>query len=195
MVEIAGQIGLRAVQLHGFESAEDARWVAERVHWTIKAFPAGHRNIERFSEYGAQTLLMDGPNPGSGELFDWRLAEGVVDPGRLLVSGGLRPDNVAVPWPISILGRGRGQRRRGAPGVKDPGKVRDFILAARAAGRLVAAERRRRRWTDGDATGRRVRPTSSTGRATMTAAPAADVGIAARFPRHARLDRSRTVST
>ena len=141
VVEIAGQIGLRAVQLHGFESAEDARWVAERVHWTIKAFPAGHRNIERFSEYGAQTLLVDGPNPGSGELFDWRLAEGVVDPTRLLVSGGLRPANVAAavahlhPWGVDVA-----SGVEASPGVKDPGKVRDFVLAAREAGRLVAAE-------------------------------------------------------
>jgi len=141
VVEIAGQIGLRAVQLHGFESAEDTRWVGERVHWTIKAFPAGHRNIERFSEYGAQTLLVDGPNPGSGELFDWRLAEGVVDPTRLLVSGGLRPDNVAGavahlhPWGVDVA-----SGVEASPGVKDPGKVRDFVLAAREAGRRVAAE-------------------------------------------------------
>jgi len=142
VVEIAGLIGLRAVQLHGFESAEDTRWVAERLNWTIKAFPAGHRNIERFPEYGAQTLLVDGANPGSGELFDWRLAEGVVDPGRLMVSGGLRPDNVA--------GAVAHQHPRGvdvstgvesSPGVKDPGRVRDFVQAAREAGRLVAAQR------------------------------------------------------
>ena len=108
VVEIAGQIGLRAVQLHGLESSEDSRWVAERVNWTIKAFPAGHPNIERFTAYGAQTLLVDGPNPGSGELFDWRLAEGVIDPSRLLLSGGLRPDNVAAaiahlhPWGVDV---------------------------------------------------------------------------------------------
>jgi phosphoribosylanthranilate isomerase len=143
VVEIAGQIGLRAVQLHGFESAEDTRWVAERVHWTIKAFPAGHRNIERFTEYGAQTLLVDGANPGSGELFDWRLAEGIVDPGRLLVSGGLRPDNVAAavahlhPWGVDVA-----SGVESAPGVKDPGKLRDFVSAAREAGRQVAEGRR-----------------------------------------------------
>ena len=132
----------RQVQLHGFESAEDSRWVAQRVNWTIKAFPAGHRNIERFGEYGAQTLLVDGPNPGSGELFDWRLAEGVVDPTRLLVSGGLRPDNVAGavahlhPWGVDVS-----SGVESSPGVKDPGKVRDFIVAAREAGRLAAAAR------------------------------------------------------
>jgi phosphoribosylanthranilate isomerase len=142
VVEIAGQIGLRAVQLHGLESVEDTRWVAERVHWTIKAFPAGHRNIERFAEYRAQTLLVDGPNPGSGELFDWRLAEGVADPTRLMVSGGLRPDNVAGavghlhPWGVDVS-----SGVESSPGVKDPGKVRDFVIAAREAGRLVAAER------------------------------------------------------
>ena len=143
VVEIAGQIGLRAVQLHGFESAEDTRWVADRVNWTIKAFPAGHRNIERFPEYGAQTLLVDGANPGSGELFDWRLAEGVVDPGRLMVSGGLRPDNVAAavahlhPWGVDVA-----SVVESAPGVKDPGRVRDFVAAARQAGRDVVAQRR-----------------------------------------------------
>ena len=141
VVEIAGQIGLRAVQLHGLESSEDSRWVAERGNWTIKAFPAGHPNIERFTAYGAQTLLVDGPNPGSGELFDWRLAEGVIDPSRLLLSGGLRPDNVAAaiahlhPWGVDVS-----SGVESAPGVKDPGRMRDFIVAARAAGRLVEVE-------------------------------------------------------
>jgi phosphoribosylanthranilate isomerase len=153
VVEIAGLIGLRAVQLHGFESAEDTRWVAERVSWTIKAFPAGHRNIERFPDYGARTLLVDGSNPGSGELFDWRLAEGVVDPGRLMVSGGLRPDNVAAavahlhPWGVDVS-----SGVESSPGIKDPARVRDFVTAARAAGRRAAEEHRADlRGPDGDA--------------------------------------------
>ena len=90
---------------------------AERAGWTIKAFPAGHRNIERFEEYGAELLLIDGASPGSGELFDWRLAEGVIDPGRLIVSGGLRPENVGAaiahlhPWGVDVSQRGRGLAR------------------------------------------------------------------------------------
>jgi phosphoribosylanthranilate isomerase len=144
VVEIANSIGLDAVQLHGLESAEETRWVAERVGWTIKAFPAGHPGIERFDEYGARTLLVDGPNPGSGELFDWRLAEGVADPGRLIVSGGLRPGNVAAavehlrPWGVDVS-----SGVESSPGVKDAALLRAFIHAARDAGARVAAEHHR----------------------------------------------------
>ena len=99
VIEIVNQIGLHAAQLHGVESIEDTQWISQRVGRTIKAFPAGHRNIGRFEEYGAQFLLIDGANPGSGELFDWRLAEGVVDPDRLIVSGGLDAGNVGQPSP------------------------------------------------------------------------------------------------
>jgi phosphoribosylanthranilate isomerase len=141
VIEIANQIGLQAVQLHGVESIEDTQWVAQRVGRTIKAFAAGHRNIDRFNEYGAQLLLIDGANPGSGELFDWRLAEGVVDPRRLIVSGGLTPENVGAaiahlhPWGVDVA-----SGVEASPGVKDPGKLREFVAAARAADRSVRAD-------------------------------------------------------
>jgi phosphoribosylanthranilate isomerase len=139
VVEIANQIGLQAVLLHGMESTEDAQWIASRTACVIKAFPAGHRNIERFADYGAQFLMIDGASPGSGELFDWRLAEGVIDPGRLIVSGGLRAENVGAaiahlhPWGVDVS-----TGVEASPGVKDPGKLRDFIAEAHLAARSVA---------------------------------------------------------
>ena len=141
VVEIANQIGLGAVQLHGHETAEDTRWVRERVSCTIKAFPAGDRTIDRFDEFGADYLLIDGPSPGSGEVFDWRLGEGVVDPNRLIVSGGLRPDNVADaishlhPFGVDVA-----TGVEAAPGRKDPQKLREFVANARRAAAEVAAE-------------------------------------------------------
>ena len=134
VVDIVNGIGLRAAQLHGDESAEDSAWVAARVSVTIKAFPAGHPRIARFDDYGADAVLVDAVSPGSGEVFDWRLAEGVVDPARLIVSGGLRPDNVADaiahlhPFGVDVSSGVEAE-----PGRKDPGKMRAFIAAARAA--------------------------------------------------------------
>ena len=78
--------GLGAAQLHGQETAEETQWVRARVPTVIKAFRAGERAIARFEEFGADYLLVDGDNPGSGQVFDWRLAEGVADHHRLIVS-------------------------------------------------------------------------------------------------------------
>ncbi|MGH9089274.1 MAG: phosphoribosylanthranilate isomerase [Acidimicrobiales bacterium] len=134
VVEIAHHAGLGAVQLHGHETAEACRWVRQRLRCTIKAFTAGDRTIARFGDFGADYLLVDGPSPGSGELFDWRLGEGVADPGRLIVSGGLRPDNVAQaishlrPFGVDVS-----SGVEAAPGRKDPTKLREFVRNARRA--------------------------------------------------------------
>ena len=134
------QAGLGAAQLHGHESAQETAWIRSRLRLVIKAFPAGDRTISRFAEFGADYLLIDGDNPGSGEVFDWRLAEGVADPSRLIVSGGLRPGNVAQA--IAHLRPSASTCPRAsslAPGRKDPLKVRDFIVNARAAETEVEA--------------------------------------------------------
>ena len=140
-VEIANSVGLGAVQLHGRETPEDARWVRQRVPCTIKAFSAGEAAIGRFADFGADFLLIDGANPGSGAVFDWRLAEGVADPTRMFVAGGLTPDNVADaiaylhPFGVDVS-----SGVESSPGHKDPQKLRDFVAAARQAARLVRAE-------------------------------------------------------
>ncbi len=140
VVEIANTVGFGAVQLHGRETAEECRWIRARVACTIKAFPAGDRTIGRFAEFGADYLLVDGESPGSGNVFDWRLAEGVVDPATMIVSGGLHPGNVADA--VAHL-RPRGvdvaSGVESSPGTKDPQKLRAFIRHAREAAAAVAA--------------------------------------------------------
>ncbi len=126
VVEKVQRAGLGAAQLHGHESSQDTAWVRARLPLVIKAFPAGDRTISRFAEFGADYLLIDGANPGSGEVFDWRLAEGVADPTRLIVSGGLRPENVAQavahlrPFGVDVS-----TGVEASPGRKDPLKLRD----------------------------------------------------------------------
>jgi phosphoribosylanthranilate isomerase len=134
VVESVHTAGLGAAQLHGHESSQETQWIRARLPIVIKAFPAGDRTIDRFADFGADYLLVDGESPGSGEVFDWKLAEGVADPTRMIVCGGLNPDNVAQaiahlrPYGVDV-----DSGVESAPGRKDPLKLRNFITNARAA--------------------------------------------------------------
>lgn len=134
VVELVHQAGVRAAQLHGHESAADSRWVRERIPLLIKAFPGGDPELARAAGYGADVVLLDSESPGSGRVFDWSLAEGAPSGLRLLLAGGLTPENVAEaidcvrPWGVDAASGVESQ-----PGVKDPRKVRRFISNAKAA--------------------------------------------------------------
>ena len=136
VVQITSRASLGAAQLHGHESPEDTAWVAERLPVVIKVFPAGHDGLGSLRDYGVDIVMMEGPHPGSGQVFDWSLAEGAPLAGhRLLLAGGLDPDNVAAairrvrPWGVDAV---TGVEHR--PGRKDPAKLRSFIERAKQAG-------------------------------------------------------------
>ncbi len=134
VVEIAQASGLRAVQLHGRESATQAKWVRKRVPMVIQAFPAGDRRVRAAGDWGADVVLLDAPNPGSGEVFDWAFASEVPDDQRLMIAGGLHAANVTAaiarthPWGVDVV---TGVERQ--PGRKDPVKLQQFIAAVRRA--------------------------------------------------------------
>jgi phosphoribosylanthranilate isomerase len=134
VLQTVDQCGLRAAQLHGRETAEDSRWVAERVGFMIKAFVAGEPELDRAADYGAHAVLIEGPSPGSGRVFDWSLAEGAPANQRIILAGGLDPTNVADgiervgPWGVDVS-----SGVESSPGRKDPRKVRAFVAAAREA--------------------------------------------------------------
>ncbi|HCR00364.1 MAG TPA: N-(5'-phosphoribosyl)anthranilate isomerase, partial [Acidobacteria bacterium] len=91
VVEVVNEIGLRAAQLHGNETPEDCRWISERIPVTIRALAVGSPDLDYFDEFGADLLLLDSPVPGSGEVFDWSLAEGAPDNRKMILAGGLDP--------------------------------------------------------------------------------------------------------
>jgi phosphoribosylanthranilate isomerase len=147
VVEAVHTAGLGAAQLHGHESPEETKWVRARVPTVIKVFRAGERIISRFGEFGADYLMVDGDNPGSGQVYDWRLVEGVADHHRLIVCGGLRPDNVAqAVTSLHPAGVDVSTGVESAPGRKDPLLLRSFIGNARRAHAEMAA----RDASDGD---------------------------------------------
>lgn len=136
-VDIVNAAGLRAAQLHGHESAEDTRAIRARVPFVIKAFAAGDPALARAAEHGADAILLDSPRPGSGEVFDWSLAESLPVGLQVILAGGLGPDNVADaiervgPWGVDVASGVEAER--GDPGQKDAVKVKRFVERAKAA--------------------------------------------------------------
>lgn len=134
VVEVVRQAGLRAAQVHGHQPPEDTAYVAERVRFVIRSFAAQDPALAGHERYPAQVIMIDAQEPGSGKVFDWRLAEGFPASRRLLLAGGLTPGNVAEavrvvrPWGVDVS-----TGVEAGPGRKDPLKVRAFVQAARAA--------------------------------------------------------------
>jgi len=128
--------GLRAAQLHGHETADDAAAIRPYCQALIVALSAGESRWEAVADYGADAVLVDGPSPGSGRVFDWSVVEGAPASGRLILAGGLTPDNVGEavrsvhPWGVDTSS---GVQVDGDPTRKDPRRVQAFIRAARAA--------------------------------------------------------------
>ena len=141
VVDIVHTAGLGAAQLHGNESPDEVAWIAQRVPTVIKAVTAGTDQARRASEFPVQIILVDAPTPGAGEVFDWRLTESLPMDRRILLAGGLTPENVAdaiaavKPWGVDVAS---GVERE--PGKKDPSALRRFIQNAKAAGELLAAD-------------------------------------------------------
>lgn len=134
VVELVHKAGVKAAQLHGNETPEVVAEVARAVKWVIKAFPAGSPKVADARSLATDLVLLDGATPGSGKMFDWSLAGEVPEGVRLILAGGLDPDNVAdavravEPWGVDVSS---GVER--SPGRKDPLKVKRFVERAKAA--------------------------------------------------------------
>ncbi len=139
---LARALRLRTVQLHGGESPHEVAVLAREFH-VIKAVkaPQGFRLVSLAKYKHADGFLLDGfargLHGGTGRTLDWNLARAARRYGRILLAGGLTPENVgeairvAQPYAVDVAS---GVELR--PGRKDPARLRALFMAVEAAHRL-----------------------------------------------------------
>jgi phosphoribosylanthranilate isomerase len=120
-------------QLHGDESPEFCARFAGRYVKAIRLRDQG--SLELVDGYDCELMLVDADAPGyggSGQRADVDLAARAAAKRRVLLAGGLNPDNVAEavarvrPYGVDVAG---GVER--APGEKDWMKVAAFVARAK----------------------------------------------------------------
>jgi phosphoribosylanthranilate isomerase len=149
IADIAAEVGLQVVQLHGASDVERVEavraatgleiWAAVRTADGI--LPDG---VEELAD-AADALLVDALVPGqlggSGVTIPWmELGESLdsMERGhRIVLAGGLTPDNVgeAIEYVSpSVVDVSSGVES--APGIKDHARIRAFVAAVRASGAI-----------------------------------------------------------
>ncbi|QFT64078.1 phosphoribosylanthranilate isomerase [Roseivivax sp. THAF30] len=141
--EIDAAVPLDMIQLHGRETPERVAEVRTRMGLPVmKALGVSSEDdLAKVAAYGrvADQLLIDAKAPegaelpgGNGLAFDWRLVQGRRWPVPWMLAGGLTPENARRA--VAMTGAQQLDVSSGveeAPGIKDAGKIRAFIAAAR----------------------------------------------------------------
>jgi phosphoribosylanthranilate isomerase len=131
----ARQSGVSRVQLHGDESPDLCR----RLPWRcIKTFRFTEKvQPEMMPDYPVDAFLIEGFHGelygGGGVKADWRRVASLHGYGRIILAGGLTPDNVREaidvvrPYAVDVC-----SGVEATPGKKDAAKVRAFVKCAKS---------------------------------------------------------------
>lgn len=136
--DIVNHCKLDAVQLHGNESPE----MCTKIRFQTKVIKSFHVKKEpqvlrnEIENYRVDAYLLDtfikGKAGGTGQTFDWRIAEGLSQ--RIIVAGGLTPNNIGTaiaqlqPYGVDVSS---GVEK--SPGKKDTNKIYSFVRQVRKA--------------------------------------------------------------
>lgn len=126
--------GIRWVQLHGDQSPDVVRALLPCAYKALRV--SGADALRRAADYPGEPLLLDAAAPGmrggTGRTFDWELATELARRRKLMLAGGLTPDNVTAaitrvrPYGVDVASGVESE-----PGVKDPHRLRAFVEAVR----------------------------------------------------------------
>jgi phosphoribosylanthranilate isomerase len=128
-------LGLDYLQFHGDED-DDAR-----SGWPVKVIQAVRQKdaaaVDEIERCRADYVLLDTWHPqlfgGTGRARSFEGFDGLAL-GRVILSGGLNPENVAQAASLHPYAVDVASGIESAPGIKDPARLRSFILNAKSAG-------------------------------------------------------------
>ena len=146
ILEIANALDLDAAQLHG-DSSGVASSAVVGVQTLINVVTVEGSSVQTIEDEGADIVMLDAPTAGGGVPFDWHVVGDLATTRKILLAGGLRPDNVAdairtvKPWGVDVASGVETE-----PGHKDASAVARFVATAHHAAGLLQ-EPRQGRWT------------------------------------------------
>jgi len=96
ILEVLKEVPLYGIQLHGDEDEEFILDLKGRVNCEIwKAVSVKSKeDMENALNYPVETLVLDGSNPGSGEIFPWKYLNNTKFTKRVFLAGGINEENV-----------------------------------------------------------------------------------------------------
>jgi phosphoribosylanthranilate isomerase len=142
IARVAAAAELDRIQLHGFEDPMIRELIGTRV---LKAFRARDPGVlDEIPMWGADTFMLDSWSAnspgGTGATFDWSIAKKAASLGRMIMAGGLTPENVGrAIAEVRPFGVDVSTGVETSPGIKDPAKIRAFVDAVRAADAELAS--------------------------------------------------------
>lgn len=137
VASVADEVGLGAVQLHGDETPEFCRQLANR--YVIKALSVGSEfDPQRVKDYEVTAIMLDAFDRklrgGTGQVIDWSMARRTKElVPKLFLAGGLSVANVRQAIAeVGPFGIDACSSLEISPGKKDAGRVRAFVTAAQS---------------------------------------------------------------
>ncbi|MBI3598123.1 MAG: phosphoribosylanthranilate isomerase [Nitrospirae bacterium] len=134
--EAISECGLDLIQLHGRFPREISEGFSERA---IQVISVRNENaLVKYHNFSARAYLLDSAKGGSGISFNWEIAREAKNLGKVILAGGLTPENVreaidaVSPYAVDVCSGIEMEKGR-----KDHEKMRRFIFAAK--GQMISS--------------------------------------------------------